>query len=283
MTDQNATRQTNQSTNYYTDFHSHLIPGVDDGARDTEFSLAGLAAFRREGVRQVITTPHFDGALTQQPEPLAARLAALDAGWETLRGIVAADTEKHGSAMRVERGVEVMLNVPDPDLSDPRLRLAGTKFVLVEFPMLQLPPANAVVAVQNIRQAGWVPVIAHPERYRNLESLAPLGQFLTAGALLQVNAGSLFGDYGSTAQKWAMDIFTNGLASYVASDYHARGEPGVARFGRALAEAGFANQATLLLSVNPGRLLAGDMPQPVPAMVSQAMSAAPWWKRMLGG
>lgn len=283
MTDQNATRHINQSPNSYTDFHSHLIPGVDDGARDMEYSLAGLAAFRREGVRQAITTPHFDGALTHQPERLAARLAELDAGWEVLRGVVVDDAEKHGSAMHVDRGVEVMLNVPDPDLSDPRLRLAGTKFVLVEFPMLQLPPANAVVAVQNIRQAGWVPVIAHPERYRNLESLAPLGQFLTAGALLQVNAGSLFGDYGATAQKWAMEIFANGLASYVCSDYHVRGEPGISRFAQSLAGAGFADQATLLLAVNSGRLLAGEMPLPVPAMVSTTQSAAPWWKRMLGG
>ena len=270
-------------TGDYTDFHNHLIPGVDDGARDAVFSAGALHAFRHESVRQVITTPHFDGALTHQAERLAARLAELDAGWAVLQGIVATDGETLGSALHVDRGVEVMLNVPDPDLSDPRLRLAGTKFVLVEFPMLQLPPANAVVAVQNIRQAGWVPVIAHPERYRNLESLMPLRQFVAAGALLQVNAGSLFGDYGSTAQKWAMEIFATGLASYVCSDYHARGEPGVARFARALADAGFANQATLLLSVNSARLLAGEAPQPVPPMVSQARTATPWWKRMLGG
>ncbi len=64
-------------TGDYSDFHSHLIPGVDDGARDVELSLAALGAFRREGVRQLITTPHFDGALTQQPERLAARLAEI--------------------------------------------------------------------------------------------------------------------------------------------------------------------------------------------------------------
>ena len=270
-------------TGDYTDFHNHLIPGVDDGARDNEFSLAALGAFRREGVRQIITTPHFDGALTQQPERFAARLAELDAGWGVLRTLISADADKFGIEMHVARGAEVMLNVPDPDLSDARLRLAGTQFVLVEFPMLQLPPANAVVAVQYIRQAGWVPVIAHPERYRNLDSLAPLGAFRSAGALLQVNAGSLFGDYGSTAQKWAMEIFSNGLASYVGSDYHARGEPGVARFARALADAGFADQATLLMSVNPGRLLNNEGPQPVPPMATRSQAAVPWWKRMLGG
>src|SRR6188508_3129518 len=102
----------------YTCFHNHLIPGVDDGAKDAEFSAGALAAYRREGVMQVITTPHFMGSLTRNEEWLAGRLAELDAGWEVLKGIVAADAEKFGSPMRVERGVEVMLDVPEPILTD---------------------------------------------------------------------------------------------------------------------------------------------------------------------
>ena len=270
-------------TGGFTDFHSHLIPGVDDGAQDAEFSAGALGAFRREGVRQLITTPHFDGALTHQPDRLVERLAELDAGWEVLHGIIAADAERNGSAMRVERGAEVMLNVPDPDLTDARIRLAGTHFVLVEFPGLQLPPVNAAVAVGLIRKAGWIPVVAHPERYRNLDSLAPLAEFLSAGALLQVNAGSLFADYGSTAQLKAREILAHGYASYVASDYHARGEPGMARCARALAEAGFAEQAELLFGVNPGRLLNDEAPFPVPPVVTRAPSSGSWWKRMLRG
>ena len=265
----------------YTDFHNHLIPGVDDGAQDAEFSAGALGAFRREGVLRLITTPHFDGALTQQPERLAARMAELDAGWDVLCGLVSADAELNGSPLRVERGVELMLNVPDPDCSDARVRLAGTHFVLVEFQGLQLPPVNAAMAMGFIRKAGWIPVLAHPERYRNLESLAPLWEFLTAGALLQVNAGSLFGDYGSTAQSRAQEILAHGLASYVCSDYHARGEPGSARFARALGEAGFAEQAELLLGENPGRLLADEAPLPVPPVTTQPHHV-PWWRKMLG-
>lgn len=266
----------------FTDFHNHLMPGVDDGARGAEFTAGALAAFRHEGVRQVITTPHFDGSLTRQPDRLAARLAELDAGWAALRTTLEADTARFGTAMRVERGVEVMLNIPDPDLSDARLRLAGTKFVLVEFPMLQLPPVNASMPVRMLRAAGWVPVIAHPERYRNLDSLTPLVEFIEAGAVLQVNAGSIFGDYGSTAQRRALEILAHGLASYVCSDYHARGEPGVSRFVRALGQAGFAQQATLLCATNASRLLTGEAPLPV-APVATAEHAAPWWRRLLGG
>jgi protein-tyrosine phosphatase len=267
----------------YTCFHNHLIPGVDDGARDAEFSAGALAAYRREDVRQVITTPHFMGSLTHQDPAFAARLAEFDAGWEVLKGLVAADAEKFGAALRVERGAEVMLDVPDPKLDDPRIRLAGTEYVLVEYPGLQLPPVNAAMALGMIRRAGWIPVLAHPERYRNLDSLAPLGEFLAAGALLQVNAGSLFGDYGTKAQSLAQQILMQGIASFVCSDYHARGEPGIARFATTLVQSGFSEQVQLLLSENPGRILTGEPILKVPAMVTAPRAeSGPWWKRMLG-
>ena len=264
----------------YTDFHNHLIPGVDDGARDAEFSAGALTAFRRVGVSQLIVTPHFDGSLTHAADRMAARLAELDAGWAELRGVVDADTATHDSSMRVERGVELMLDVPDPVLTDERLRLAGTRFVLVEYPGLQLPPLNAAVAISLIRRAGWVPIIAHPERYRNLSAVTSLGELMRAGALLQVNAGSLLGHYGSTAQARASEILAHGIASYVCSDYHARGEPATGSFASVLAQAGFGAQVALLLETNPARLLNDEPPLPVPPITVNA-EAAPWWKKLL--
>jgi protein-tyrosine phosphatase len=280
-------------TSGLTDFHSHLMPGVDDGAKKPEDAAAALGAFRDDGVTQIITTPHFMGSLTQLPAKLEDRLAQLDAGWQQLREMVDVDAAKHpGEALRVERGVEVMLDVPDPDLSDPRLRLAGTDFVLVEFAGLQLPPMNAEFAVVALRQKGWFPVIAHPERYRNLSDYAQLVRFKEAGALLQVNAGSLFGDHGKTAATHAMSILTLGLADFVSSDYHARGTPRRVDFGRSLADAGFAEQGELLGAVNPARLLNGEWPLPVPpfttpeadtAATSVAEKARPGWTRLFGG
>ncbi|MDA1082280.1 MAG: hypothetical protein O2973_11530 [Gemmatimonadetes bacterium] len=267
-------------TSGYTDFHNHLIPGVDDGARDAEFSAGALAAMRRDGVSQLIATPHFDGSLTRDPERLSARLAELDAGWTILRGVVDADAAQHTSAIRAERGVELMLDIPDPVLDDDRLRLAGTRFVLVEFPGLQLPPLNAGMAIGFIRRAGWQPVVAHPERYRNLDSVASLGELSRAGALFQVNAGSLLGHYGSTAQSRAREILAHGIASFVCSDYHARGEPATGPFARALAQAGFGEHVKLLLEVNPGRLLNDEAPLPVPPIAVRE-NAVSWWKKLI--
>ena len=263
-----------------TDFHSHLIPGVDDGAQTPDDSAAALARFSAEGATQIITTPHFMGSLTGDGRA-ALRLAELDAGWDRLRAVIESHASKGGAALRVERGVELMLDVLDPDLADDRLRLAGGPFALVEYPMLRVPPVNAEVALSAMRVRGWIPVVAHPERYRNLDPTLDLVRFRQAGAFLQMNAGSLFGDYGKTAAGHARRILLAGEADYVASDYHARGEPGVQRFVRAMAEAGFDEQAELLTSVNPSRILSGELPLRVPPIAPKKESRS-LWERLFG-
>lgn len=265
-----------------TDFHSHLIPDVDDGAQSPADSAAALARFRAEGAMQIITTPHFMGSLTLDPVRGEERLDLLDAGWASLRAVVDADAARMGSAMRVERAAEVMLDVPDPDLTDDRLRLAGGPFVLVEYPMLRLPPVNAEFALLGLRTRGWIPVVAHPERYRNLDpSLEELERFRNAGAYLQMNAGSLFGDYGKTAAGHARRILLEGRADYISSDYHARGEPGLKRFVTSLVDAGFSEQAELLTVTNPGRLLKGEPPLRVPPIHAPTAPRS-LWERLFG-
>src|SRR5690606_24964700 len=157
------------------------MPAVDDGAPDERHALEALRAFAAQGATTCITTPHFDASLMRTPYG-EERLAELDEGWERLRR--AAATEPGLPAL--ERGVEVMLDDPDPDLADARLRLAGGPFVLCEFPAMRLPP-NGEWAVTNLRQKGWRPIIAHPERYRNHDDrLTVLSRCRAAGALLQV-------------------------------------------------------------------------------------------------
>lgn len=258
------------------DFHSHLIPAVDDGAPDAATGLTGLRAFAAQGTATCITTPHFDGSLTKQPEALAARLAEFDAGWEALQRAMQGET----GLPRLERGTEVMLDDPDPDLSDARLRLAGGPFVLCEFPAMRLPP-NAEWAVLNLRQHGWRPIIAHPERYRNHDDrLSALSRCRAAGAFLQVNAGSLLGQHGDRALAIARALLQEGWADYLASDYHARGVPATARAVALLRERGAEAQIRLLTEQNPARILTGDDPLPVPPLASS--KARPWWARLFG-
>jgi protein-tyrosine phosphatase len=253
------------------DFHNHLIPGVDDGAADEEQAAAALAVFREQGVHTAVATPHVNGSLTRNPVALAERLAELDAGWARLEATAAE------SGVRVLRGAEIMLDVPAPDLSDPRLRLAGTKAVLVEFPFMSVPP-NALPALFELTMAGWMPVLAHPERYANAaRDLSDATEWRRMGAALQVNGGSLLGRYGKPASELAWGLVEHGLVSYLSSDYHARGRCPVAECRAELERRGGEHQARLMMEENPRRMLNGEPPLPVPPL----SAPRPFWKRIL--
>jgi protein-tyrosine phosphatase len=246
------------------DFHNHVIPAVDDGAADDEQAAAALQAFVAQGVTVVIATPHVNGLLTLRPEALQKRLAEIDDGWSRLERIA------DGIDVRIHRGAEVMLDTPAPDFADERLRLAGGAYVLVEFPYMSVPPRSDAV-LRHIRLTGRIPVIAHPERYHGVVEASPLpAEWKEVGALLQINAGSVTGRYGPQARANAIDLLHRGLADYVCSDFHARGQPYTSKALRALEEAGAGEQADLLIRVNPLRLIEGAPPLQVPALPRQA-------------
>jgi len=246
-----------------TDLHSHLMPGVDDGAQSVGESREALSAMYADGVRSIVTTPHLNGSLTLDPVALAARLEELDAGWHALEA-VAADAAFAG--LTVARGVELMLDTPTVDLSDPRLRLAGGPFVLLEFPFMTVPPQSAR-ALAAIRAAGWFPIVAHPERYTGVDAELEIArQWREAGAYLQVNAASLLGRYGGGAQRIAVELLGRGWADLIASDYHARGRPRLREARELIQGMGGGDQAELLMELNPARVAAGELPFPVPPL-----------------
>lgn len=258
------------------DFHSHLIPGVDDGSRTVEQSVQALAAMAAQGITICITTPHFDASLTRSPDAVAERLGRFDRAFAELSQVVA---ETPGLP-ELRRGTEVMLDEPEVDLSDARIRLNGGRFVLCEFPSLQLPP-NAEWGVSNLMAQGWQPIIAHPERYRNLDpQLTRLARLRDAGAVFQVNAGSLMGQHGEPAMRSAQRLLALGWAEYLASDFHARGQPATQRAVELLRSEGATVQATRLAEENPARMLAGEMPLPVPPHDAPT-SDDTWLQRLL--
>lgn len=259
------------------DFHNHLMPGVDDGAGDLEQSRAALEAYRAQGFTAVITTPHARGSDTTDPARLARVLAKLDAAWEELRAMAAAEFPE----IRLERGVELMLDTPAPELSEAGLRLAGTRFVLVEFPFMAVPPQAGQVLF-DLAMRGWTPILAHPERYSNLDpALEGPREWVQRGTFLQVNAGSLLGRYGAPARTAAWGLLEQGLAHYLSSDFHARGTLHAADCRAELERRGAALQARLLLEENPARLLAGQPPEPVPPLARSGGGG--FLRRLFGG
>jgi len=241
------------------DFHNHVIPGVDDGATDEAEAASALRAFLAHNTRQIIATPHVNGSLTLRPEAIAERLAEIDAGWERLQAVA----REHAPDMEIHRGAEIMLDTPEPDLSDDRLRLAGTHFALCEYPFMTVPP-NSTGVLNRLLAAGVTPIIAHPERYVGVDTKCALPlRWRAAGALLQVNAGSLTGRYGEQARFNAFALLENALADYICSDFHSRGRPSSSGAARLITEVGGSEQLQLLTQVNPSRLLEGELPLPV--------------------
>jgi protein-tyrosine phosphatase len=237
------------------DFHNHLMPGVDDGAQTIEEAAAGLAAFRADGVSTVVTTPHVDASTTVDKPAFEQRFSELDTAFAQL--------SEHAGAMRVERGVELQLNVPEPDLSDARVRLAGGKFFLMEFPSMTVPPQSAR-AIERIVATGYQPIIAHPERYHGIgTNLHIIGEWKERGALLQVNGGSLLGRYGPQARENALELLRRGWSDYLSSDYHARGPTQVTQYRALLERLEAAEQAHTMMETNPARMLDGAAPLPV--------------------
>ncbi len=258
------------------DLHSHLIPGVDDGAQAIEDSLDAVDKMVRAGVRRIVTTPHVAASLIGDTSEFEAYMAEVDEAWRRVHTVVS----KRFPEVDFHRGFEVAVDRPDADLSDDRLKMAGTSFMLIEWPRLHVPQRTEHV-VQRIREAGIKPIIAHPERYSGLDvELAVVGLWREAGAYIQVNHGSLVGRYGAMAQQIAMELLKKGWVDFLSSDYHARGglKPYIRESMKALYHMGADEQFRTLTATNPARLLADDEPLPVqPLFVAQR-----WWDRVRG-
>jgi protein-tyrosine phosphatase len=251
-------------TSSLVDIHSHLVPGVDDGARDVASAVGSVEQMTFSGIRRIVTTPHIQASLTHTPHRLEERLA------EVTRAFLVAAEAVRDSFPEVElrRGHEVMIDVPEADLSDPRIRMAGTAFVLVEWPRLQVPPGSPRV-IREIRDQGYRPIVAHPERYASLgDDPFIVQRWRDAGAYIQINYGSFVGRYGAEAREAAFTLLEHGLADYLATDFH--GNPNLRlyrkeawkvleqRNGRWILDA--------LCRTNPSRMIEGHDPLPVPPL-----------------
>jgi protein-tyrosine phosphatase len=230
------------------DLHAHLIPGVDDGAPDLECALQALRAYDDDGVRAVAATPHLNASNLN-----GSRRALADESWPALAW--AAGDRFPG--VTLYRGYEIQLDTPELDLFDPELRLAGSRYALVEFCAFTVPERSAE-ALSRIAAGKYVPIVAHPERYWGYDrGYAVVAEWRAAGALVQVNSGSLLGEYGENVRRLAHRFLAEGRVDLLASDNHARPERSASL--RAawdyLVARGVGEQARLLLATNPQRIL----------------------------
>ena len=261
-------------TEGYRDFHNHLVPGVDDGSRTVDDAMHSIARMAGAGVGAIITTPHLNASHISSPG-YSDLMSFLDGRWRGVRK--AARGTFPGLDFR--RGFEIRLDTPGPDLSDPRLRLGGTRFVLVEWPGFRVPATSPAV-LARLAESGLIPVIAHPERYFGIDDeLSMVHSWKRAGTYLQGSYGSLVGQYGPRPRTLILRLLRAGLLDYLSSDFHGRPgytfhlEPGSEELRRLGGEA----QLELLGRVNPGRLFADELPLKVPPLAEAAVQALQDW------
>ncbi|MGD2153235.1 MAG: hypothetical protein PVG79_08180 [Gemmatimonadales bacterium] len=228
--------------------HTHLIPGVDDGAPDLESALQVLQAFFDDGVRSVAATPHLNASNLN-----GSRRALADETWP---GLARAARDRF-PGVTLYRGYEIQLDVPELDLGDPGLRLAGSRYALVEFYAFTVPEGSTE-ALARIADDKYVPIIVHPERYWGYDrGYGVVADWRAAGALVQLNSGSLLGEYGENVRLVAHQFLAEGRVDLIASDNHARPErsPSLRAAWDYLVAEGLEEQARLLLATNPQRIL----------------------------
>jgi len=194
------------------DIHTHILPNVDDGARDLDEALAMARLAVEDGTRHIIATPHnIDWEATGRREEMTDRVRALQSAMDAA-----------GIALHVYLGSEVRI-VPDLVQRMKQgwaMTLNGSRYMLVELPFLLYPPYTERVCFE-LALEGITPVLAHAERYSAIqeepETVAPL---VERGNLIQITSGSLFGVFGKKAQQAAISLLDRGLVHIIASDAH---------------------------------------------------------------
>lgn len=198
----------------YVDLHLHLLPGVDDGARNLSESLAFSRRLVGEGVREVTVTPHVGAGFAYGPVSIPARVAvlqeAIDAEGIGLRVHAGGEIRPAGASRLSDAELEVIAHGPQ-----------GSRWVLCEVPFAGIDE-HFLGVCRNLRGRGYAVLIAHPERAAGLMDggLRRLAPEMQLGALLQVNVCSLRGDHGEVVQDAAVALVRAGQAFVLGSDAH---------------------------------------------------------------
>ena len=191
----------------FTDYHSHILPGVDDGVKEMSMSLKLLEEYERIGIAEVWCTPHIMEDIPNTTERLKARFAELCAAYQ--------------GPVKLYLAAEYMMDKLFMErLEQDDLLTLGNKGkqLLVETSYYN-PPLDMDNILQRIRQKGYFPVLAHPERYIYMDS-EQYKELKKKDILFQLNLSSLAGAYGIEAKAKALWLLRHQFYDIAGSDLH---------------------------------------------------------------
>lgn len=199
--------------NGFVDIHNHLLPGIDDGAKNLDESIELILRYKELGINKFIATPHvMNDYYPNTPETINTALADLREAVKK-RGIN--DMEFRASAEYMMD--QTFLNILEKgDI----LPLYGEK-VLVEMSFFQ-PPINLNEILFQIQAKRFQPILAHPERYAFFHSrkLEKYAEMKDRGCFFQLNILSLTGHYGKHIQETAFALLDHQMIDYIGTDTH---------------------------------------------------------------
>jgi protein-tyrosine phosphatase len=191
------------------DIHSHILPGLDDGAETMEDTVALLRLARDTGTTTIVASPHADTQYKFDPERVDALLAEA--------------RERAGEGLRIVRGCDFHLmldNIQDALAHPTRYTINGGPYLLMELSDMMIFPTTGRMW-QELEDAGMRIILTHPERNPLLQDqMDRIEQWVAEGRYMQLTAQSLLGQFGPKAQQFAVAMIEKGLAHFVASDGH---------------------------------------------------------------
>jgi len=194
-----------------TDMHSHLIPGIDDGSKSMDETIAMLIKFKELGYKKVITTPHIMSDFYRNTPEI------IQEGLEKVRD----EVKRINLEIEIEAAAEYYFDETlFHKLAEDSFLTFGKKYVLIEFSFSALPQEHERL-FYDMRIKGYKPVIAHFERYIYYHgSIEQATQWREKGMLIQLNINSLFGHYGPAVKRQAELLIDAGQVDLIATDCH---------------------------------------------------------------
>lgn len=193
----------------FTDLHTHILPGVDDGARDLEQAMTMLGMAVEDGTRRIVLTPHYRGSCRPDRQLLLDRFRPLQ---EQARQKFPELELFLGCEISFFHEAEAMLR------QEQLLTIGAGSCVLLEFSP-EVYRTQLLFGLRSVRDAGFQPVLAHAERYR-LMTPELARELVGQGVLLQLNADSVLGTLGLRTKWLCRKLLRQRLVFCIASDAH---------------------------------------------------------------
>ena len=192
------------------DMHSHILPGIDDGAPTVKESIMMVKRFQELGFKKLIATPHIMADYYRNtPDTIHKAL-------EELRE----ELVRQNINMPIEAAAEYYLDETfEAKINKGNLMKMGGDYVLFELSFINYPN-NIKDIIQKLNDKGLKPILAHPERYPYLGSIENYHKIREFGCYFQLNTISLSGYYGKQTQKIAEELVDNMMVDFIGSDMH---------------------------------------------------------------